>query len=82
MSKAGLVTSGGKLVYETKYDKASKEFACLVDIPFMKDSKVYTHYYFGFSGNVEAPNVIITNTDSIEFSSYRVDSFWAKNWKH
>lgn len=80
--KSGIISSGGKLIFETKYDEESKEFACLVDIPYMKGNTVGLHYYFGFSGYVDAPDVIIKNTDSIEFTEDRVNDFWAKYWKH
>lgn len=78
----GLASSGGKLVFDTKYDEQSKEFASLVDIPVMQGNTVYSHYYFGFYGFVDAPNVEIEGVDSIEFTESRVDTFWADHWKH
>lgn len=82
LMKTGLVSSGGSLIYDTKYDEESGEFACLVDIPYMKGSEVYMHYYFGFAGYIDAPNVFVTHTDSIEFTVKDVDKFWDRYWKH
>ena len=78
----GLASSGGKLVFDTKYDEQSKEFACMVDIPTMQGDTVYTHYYLGFFGHIDAPNVEIEGVDSIEFTNSRVESFWVNHWKH
>lgn len=78
----GLASSGGKLVFDTKYDEQSKEFACMVDIPVMQGNTVYTHYYYGFFGHIDAPNVEIEGIDSIEFTESRVNTFWSNHWKH
>lgn len=80
--QVGLATSGGQKIYETRYDEQSKEFACLVDIPYMNGSKVYMHYYFGFAGHLDVPDVVITKVESIEFTESKVSSFWSKYWKH
>ncbi len=80
-----VASSGGELFFETKYDIASGEFACLVDIPFMKGDTVAYHDYYGFAGHMEFIEVVIDDVDSIELvkdDSERVDSFWAKYWKH
>ena len=80
--RLGIATSGGNFVFETKYDEQSNDFACLVDIPYMNGNEVFMHYYFGFAGHLDVPNVIITNIESIEFTESKVDSFWARYWNH
>ena len=78
----GLATSGGKCTYETKYDEASKEFACLADIPFMKGNEIYLHYYFGFLGHIEEPEAVIDGVKSYEFSADDAGKFFSTYWKH
>ena len=79
---AGMNLSSGPMVYETKYDESSKEFACLVDIPLLQDGKEYLHDYYGFVGHIDAPNVIIDHIYSYELDNSGSEKFWAKAWRH